>query len=97
MRLAELGNGIASSLGGPVLAICVPAKEKKRNKKVPTNSPKAATMLFRVVEGLASMGSPDWAPCPFGPGSELKESKRCLQGVLMLAFEIQCCVWEGFG
>lgn len=84
MRLAELGKGTASVLGGPVFAICVPAKEKKRNKKVPTNSPKAATMLFRVVEGLASIGRPDCAP--LGPGSELKESKRCLLGALMLAF-----------
>jgi len=34
-----------------VLATCVPAKAKNRKRKVPTNSPRAATVLLRRVAG----------------------------------------------
>ena len=40
-----------------MLAICVPENEKKRNKKVPTNSPRQATISFLMVEGTANIGS----------------------------------------
>ncbi len=42
--------------GAGVLATWVPAKAKNKNKKVPTNSPRKATVLFRVVRGRASIG-----------------------------------------
>ena len=40
-----------------MLAICVPEKEKKRNKNVPTNSPRPATSSFLMVEGTDNIGS----------------------------------------
>lgn len=52
-RLDVLGNAKpeAGTVGAGVLAIWVPAKATKRNKKVPTNSPMPATTVLRAVEG----------------------------------------------
>lgn len=54
----EPGGGIG------VLDTCVPAKEKKRNMKVPTNSPSMQSKLYRSLSGSRSMGS--W-PCSLEP------------------------------
>ena len=40
-----------------VLDTCVPAKEKKRNMKVPTNSPIRQSTLYRSLSGSRNMGS----------------------------------------
>lgn len=45
-----------------VLDTCVPAKEKKRKRKVPTNSPIKQSKLYRSLSGSRNMGS-----CPFPP------------------------------
>jgi hypothetical protein len=85
MRLDVLGKdaflpfGVVG--GGGVLAIWVPANAKKRNRKVPTNSPKPATILLRTVEGLLSMGS--LVGDSLRAASEVKESMRGLPEGLM--------------
>lgn len=56
--------GGAPGAGFGVLDTCVPAKEKKRNRKVPTNSPITQSKLCRSLSGSRSMGS--WPP-PFPP------------------------------
>ena len=63
-------------VGAMVLAICVAAKAKKRNMKVPTNSPDIATTWARTSLGKYSSlffllprsisRSPAGAPLPFG-------------------------------
>lgn len=40
-----------------VLDTCVPAKEKKRNRKVPTNSPIRQTKLYCSLSGSRSISS----------------------------------------
>ncbi|KAG7131912.1 hypothetical protein HYQ46_009600 [Verticillium longisporum] len=40
-----------------VLASCVPANEKKRKRKVPTNSPTTAVTLLRAPDCAFRMGS----------------------------------------
>ena len=51
------GSPFTPGLGTGVLAIWVPAKAKNKKRKVPTNSPRAATVLLRRVAGRVSMGS----------------------------------------
>jgi len=86
IRLDVLGKAVSlpfAGVGGGVLATWVPAKAKNKNKNVPTNSPKAATMLLRFVGGSVNMGSlPD---DPFWPASEGKEIMRCGAGRLIVA------------
>ena len=73
MKVTLVGSGglplpvVASRLAAAtavadMLAIWVPAKEKNRKRKVPTNSPRMATMLLRTVEGRVSMGREVGAP-----------------------------------
>ena len=60
IRLDVLGKAVSlplTGVGAGVLATWVPAKAKNKNKNVPTNSPRAATMLLRFVSGLVNMGS----------------------------------------
>jgi hypothetical protein len=64
---------ISSVVAGALLAIWVPENEKKRNRKVPTNSPRPATTLLRTVEGSESMGRRVVAILwSLGPASEAK-------------------------
>lgn len=90
MRLDVLGKGVSlpfAGAGAGVLATWVPAKPKNKNKNVPTNSPNAATILLRFVNGLVNMGS--LVGEPFCPASEAKESMRWgleLEGLMMGTF-----------
>jgi hypothetical protein len=54
-RFGGAGPPLASD-AGMELATWVPAKAKKRKRQVPTNSPRAATVLLRRVAGRVSMG-----------------------------------------
>jgi hypothetical protein len=82
MRSGVLGNTMllpGGGVAGAVVAIWVPAKAKKRNRKVPTNSPSPATVLLRIVDGFDNIGSLVVPfPRPMSPFSELKERRRCL-------------------
>lgn len=55
-RMYPAASGAACGFGAGVCAICVPAKAMKRKRNVPTNSPRTATMLLRVVGARCSIG-----------------------------------------
>src|SRR3954452_10483298 len=72
-RFGGAGSPLASD-AGMELATWVPAKAKKRKRKVPTNSPRAATVLLRRVVGRISMGRAwDLLALAEGPLLELPE------------------------
>jgi hypothetical protein len=77
IKLDVLGKGVSlpfTGTGAGVLATWVLANAKNKKRNVPTNSPRAATMLLRFVSDLVNMGS--LVGEPFWPASEAKESMR---------------------
>lgn len=87
----------AATAVADILAIWVPANEKKRKRKVPTNSPRMATMLLRTVEGRESMGREFWTPswatlvvvvvvADFLPPAA-EEGKRRVVGLMVVFFD----------
>lgn len=52
-----LVEGSFAALAGAVLATCVPAKAKNKNKKVPTNSPIPKTRLVRMGCDMLAKGA----------------------------------------
>jgi hypothetical protein len=55
IKLEVFGGEPGGGMG--VLDTCVPAKEKKRKRKVPTNSPIRQSKLYRIMSGSRNMGS----------------------------------------
>lgn len=76
-----------------MLATWVPAKEKNKNKKVPTNSPTVATMLLRTVDGRANMGK---GPDPMCPFREEEALAAVVAVLLVLRVVMAFPGWSGF-
>jgi hypothetical protein len=76
IKLEVFGGEPGGGMG--VLDTCVPAKEKKRNRKVPTNSPIRHSKLYCSLSGSRSITS--WLfPCD--PPSVEASDERFLNGI----------------